>query len=144
MWQRRERETGLLASTPSHALEFRHSRMLVGAGSRVCRNGHRLVILIVLVLVSFGLVQAQVTAVDFSREVERSLPIEELYDHHKQLSKGPVHSPRRQFRREAGSRGNGLAGAGMDVGLEQAQLTGAGKRRSGFSGLPSDIDAGAG
>src|SRR5688572_4059087 len=58
--------------------------------------GHRLAFLVVLILLSFGLVQAQVTAVDFSREVERSLPTEELYDHHKQLSKGPVHSPRRQ------------------------------------------------
>ena len=100
MRQRCDRHGYLLASTLSDGLEFRQSRKraryLVAPGApRVCRIGHRLILLVVLNLLSFGLVQAQVTAVDFAREVERSLPSEELYDHHKQLSKGPVHFPRR-------------------------------------------------
>jgi len=100
MRQRCDRHGYLLASTLSDGLEFRQFRKRAWdlgdpGAARVCLNGHRLVLLVVLVLVSFGLVQAQVTAVDFAREVERSLPSEELYDHHKQLSKGPVHFPRR-------------------------------------------------
>ena len=61
----------------------------------VCRTVHRLMLLVVFNLLSSGWIYGQVTAVDFTREVERSLPTEELYDHHKQLSKGPVHFPRR-------------------------------------------------
>ena len=60
----------------------------------VCANGLRLVLATGWALLFFRLVGAQVTG-DFAQEVIRSLPQEELYDYHKQLSEGPVHFPRR-------------------------------------------------
>ena len=42
-----------------------------------------------------GTGKAEVTTEAFSREVENTLPLENLYDYHKRLSAGPVHVPRR-------------------------------------------------
>lgn len=42
-------------------------------------------------------VQTEVTTEDFAREVERVLPLEQLYDYHKRLSNDPVHMARRDL-----------------------------------------------
>ena len=54
-----------------------------------------LILLVGGLFCSSGTVEAQTTTEVFAREVERVLPQEELYDHHKRLSQGPVHVARR-------------------------------------------------
>ena len=87
---------------------------------------------------------AQVTTEAFAKEIERVLPVEKPYDYHKRLSAGPVHVPRRDPDAKPQAGELALPEAGLEAGLEPAQLAGSPKRGSGLSGLSGQVDAGPG